>query len=402
MVTDSTSPQTWNRAASDPPPEYGIYIVPDREVQFDVIASLIPISEQPFTVLDLGCGDGLLAERLLERFPTCTVHGVDESLELLQRAQQRLARFGERFEPQQADLASDAWHLPDSPVEAVVSALALHHLDSAQKQTLFEAVYQMLAPGGPFIIADLVEPAQQMGWRLAADAWDEAVRERALALDGSTEAFERFRRERWNTYRHFDPHDRDQPSQLRDQLTWLGHAGFADLDVHWMRAGHAVFSGWKPVTSVTQSAATAEPSLVEARGRQAKALRRVYISIFAGVLVLVAPVLVFAYTLVEPHIPGVPIRTCEDALLYVPGAAIIDRHNTSVDPPIEVMAPSVWEQPGDVGGSELCQPEPGSEVELLETYQLDSGERIILIDDGHGCRGWINEVWLTSADSEDS
>ena len=47
-------------------------------------------------------------------------------------------------------------------------------------------------------------------------------------------------------YRYFDPEDLDKPSCLLNQLKWLELAGFVDIDVYWMSAGHAIFSGWKP------------------------------------------------------------------------------------------------------------------------------------------------------------
>ncbi len=45
--------------------------------------------------------------------------------------------------------------------------------------------------------------------------------------------------------RYLDPDDIDKPSRLFDQLNWLEQAGFSDIDVHFMQAGHALFSGWK-------------------------------------------------------------------------------------------------------------------------------------------------------------
>lgn len=44
-------------------------------------------------------------------------------------------------------------------------------------------------------------------------------------------------------YRHPDPVDK--PSRLMDQLLWLEQAGWRDVDVYWMRAGHAMFGGRK-------------------------------------------------------------------------------------------------------------------------------------------------------------
>jgi hypothetical protein len=46
--------------------------------------------------------------------------------------------------------------------------------------------------------------------------------------------------------RYLDPEDIDHPSPLLDQLNWLEQAGFIGIGVHFIKAGHAVFSGWKP------------------------------------------------------------------------------------------------------------------------------------------------------------
>lgn len=225
--------------------DYGRYFVPERERQLQTMVDLIPGLEQPHAILDLGCGEGLLAEAILEQRPKSTLYGLDGSAEMIERAQVRLNRFGERFQTRHFDLFARFWPETDFPIQAVVSSLALHHLDGAQKQTLFDEVYALLAPGGIFIIADLVEPATPLGWELAAKAWDEAVHERALDLDGNLEGFTLFEAERWNLYRDFDPEDIDKPSRLLDQLKWLEQAGFEGADVVWMRAGHAIFGGAK-------------------------------------------------------------------------------------------------------------------------------------------------------------
>jgi tRNA (cmo5U34)-methyltransferase len=147
---------------------------------------------------------------------------------------------------QEFDLADRSWRAPAWPVHAVVSSLAIHHLDGAQKQELFQDVYRLLAESGVFAIADVIEPASRSGAEVAAKAWDAAVRQRSIELDGNTDAFAFFEREHWNMYRYHEPDDIDKPSRLLDQLRWLEQAGFADVDVYWMRAGHALFGGQKP------------------------------------------------------------------------------------------------------------------------------------------------------------
>ena len=52
-----------------------------------------------------------------------------------------------------------------------------------------------------------------------------------------------FHAAQWNYYRHPDPVD--QPSRLADQLAWLSEAGFALVDCFWLRAGHAIYGGYR-------------------------------------------------------------------------------------------------------------------------------------------------------------
>ncbi|MCG8353033.1 MAG: hypothetical protein MI924_35155 [Chloroflexales bacterium] len=72
------------------------------------------------------------------------------------------------------------------------------------------------------------------------------MQQRSRELDGHTAAFAFFDREGWNTFWRLDPEDIDKPSSLFGQLKWLEQAGFGEVEVHWMLAGHAVFSGRKP------------------------------------------------------------------------------------------------------------------------------------------------------------
>jgi tRNA (cmo5U34)-methyltransferase len=235
----------WGASASQTFIDYGRYFVPEREQQIETICDVVPPREGAFNILELCCGAGLLAGALLERWPDCTVYGYDGSPEMLTTAQANLKRYGARFQTLHFDLADSAWRTPTFPIHAVVSSLAIHHLDGEGKLQLFRDVYAMLESGGALVIADVIAPAHQLGSEVAAKAWDAAVRKRALAFDGDLAAFEAFERKQWNMYRYIDPDDIDKPSRLLDQLRWLEQAGFADVDVYWMLAGHAIFGGRK-------------------------------------------------------------------------------------------------------------------------------------------------------------
>jgi tRNA (cmo5U34)-methyltransferase len=239
------SPPHWDENTSQSYLDYGNYFVPAREQQMHMMVELLTGIPQPGRVLELCCGEGSFAELLLDTFPQVSYFGLDGSALMLEKAGQRLSRFGSRAKLGTFELSGHTWRKLDAHQQAVVSSLAIHHLDGEAKKQLFTDVYSLLAHGGVFIIADMVEPVTTAGRQVAANAWDGVVRERSIQLDGSIAGLEFFVRERWNTYRYPDPDDIDHPSPLFDQLKWLEQAGFINIEVHFMQAGHALFSGWK-------------------------------------------------------------------------------------------------------------------------------------------------------------
>jgi tRNA (cmo5U34)-methyltransferase len=103
-------------------------------------------------LLELGVGTGETARRVLGRHPGARLTGIDESPPMLERARTSL--------PRSTDLRvgrlQDA--LPAGPFDAVVSALAVHHLTPTEKRDLFARVATVLRPGGIFVLADVVVP----------------------------------------------------------------------------------------------------------------------------------------------------------------------------------------------------------------------------------------------------
>lgn len=100
-------------------------------------------------VLELGTGSGVTSRRVLARHPHAHLTGVDSSEHMLAAADLPGAdlRLQDLRDP-----------LPDGPFDLVFSALAIHHLDAAAKADLFTRVSAVLAPGGRFVMADVVVP----------------------------------------------------------------------------------------------------------------------------------------------------------------------------------------------------------------------------------------------------
>ena len=238
----------WTESTSELFADYSEYFVPDRDVQMETVCGLVPDLPNVPHVVDICCGEGLLSETLLARLPGVMVHAYDGSPTMLAKTRDRLIAYAGRFETCEMDIADTDWRKFPWPVRAFVSSLAVHHLDGPGKQVLFADLCASLAPGGAVIIIDLVEPETTIGQAVSAKAWDDAVRRRALELDGDLTAFEFFRDEHWNYYSDPEPDPVDQPSSLLDQLNWMSAAGLEHVDVHWLKAGHAIFSGRKPST----------------------------------------------------------------------------------------------------------------------------------------------------------
>ena len=152
-------------------------------------------------VLELGIGTGETARRVLARHPAARLVAIDAGPEMLERARCMLP--GDRVELRVADLEDP---LPPGRFDVVVSALTVHHLDGAGKADLFRRIDAALAPGGRFVLADVVVP--------------ENLADVVTPIDG----------------------DYDRPSAVAEQLAWLAAAGL-EPHVVWAERDLAVVVG---------------------------------------------------------------------------------------------------------------------------------------------------------------
>lgn len=240
---------TWQLSDTEVFSKYGGVFVPRRAAQMRAVVDLL--AEIPEgDVLDLCCGEGRLSELYLRRHPERRVTVLDRSQEMLALTEKRLADLGGRHSSVQADIKDRSWRTGVS-YAGVMTSLAVHHLDGPEKQQLYRDLHAMLAPGGAYVMADLVEPAGSRSRALAADGWDEAVKRGSQEQFGGDEAARAFAATEWNYYRLAGPDPVDQPSTVAEHLDWLRAAGFEQVDVAWIYAGHAVFTATKAARSAT-------------------------------------------------------------------------------------------------------------------------------------------------------
>jgi tRNA (cmo5U34)-methyltransferase len=147
-------------------------------------------------ILELGTGTGETARRVLARHPGAALVGVDASADMLAAARAALP---------EADLrvARLEEKLPGGPFDLAVSVLAVHHLDGPGKADLFARVAAELAPGGRFVLGDVVVPDDP--------------------ADATTPLSPGF----------------DRPSRTHEQLAWLREAGL-EASLAWAERDLAV------------------------------------------------------------------------------------------------------------------------------------------------------------------
>jgi len=215
-----------------------------REMMATLVAAIPFGGDDALKIVELGSGEGKLAEALLDRFPAATMLALDGSASMRLQTETRTARFGARIVVREFTLdALDWWDLM-SGADLVVSSLCLHHLNDAKKQYLYKAVAERLSSQGALLVADVIEPMSSAAREIAADAWDRSARAQADAT-GRPDLYRKFVEAGWNHFR--TPDAVDHPSALLHHLVWLKQAGFVAVECVWLFVGHAVFGGFHPL-----------------------------------------------------------------------------------------------------------------------------------------------------------
>ncbi|WP_233558917.1 class I SAM-dependent methyltransferase [Micromonospora radicis] len=198
------------------------------EVTVPVLRAALAAGRTP-RVLDLGAGTGLLSALLAAAVPEARLTLVDAAPKMLAVAAER---FTSDDVPHRVVLADLADPLPAGRYDAVVSALAIHHLDDAGKRDLYRRVAAALGPGGVFVNAEQVAgPTPELDRRYH-QVWLAQVA--ALGSDAAEIAAA----EQRMTY--------DRPAPVDEQCRWLTEAGLVDVDCFFKSWRFAVFGGHAP------------------------------------------------------------------------------------------------------------------------------------------------------------
>ena len=187
------------------------------------VDALALLGRPPGRVLDLGAGTGAMAAAVLERHPEAEVVLLDGAPGMLDLARERL---GDRADYLLGDLTDE---LPDGPWDAIVSALAIHHLTDAAKQSLYDRARAALTLDGVLVNAEQVAGPDPMWTALYRRRHEHRAHDLGASREDWHQAVERM--------------ELDELAPVETQLRWLREAGFEHADCVWKDLGLAVLVG---------------------------------------------------------------------------------------------------------------------------------------------------------------
>jgi len=214
------------------------YVV-ERRTLLSVVASLyrkfLGVGSQR-VLLDLGCGDGIIAETVYSNDDTLRAIEVDGSPEMLDAARKRLdGVHNAEFRRQTLQEFTATPCVEPASIDLVASAFAVHHLRSDEKRALFGVIPAVLKPDGFFLNVDIVLPDCSLYEDWFYELWGEWINARRKRLPSEED------------YRGVPSQARENPENqyesLGSQLRMLREAGFMDVECFYRYGPFGVYGG---------------------------------------------------------------------------------------------------------------------------------------------------------------
>jgi len=129
---------------------------PVRGEQLDMLVKIATASWQPGDrVIDLAAGTGHVLEMLLAALPLAQATAVDYSPVVLRHANKRLAKHVSQLEFVEHDLNEPIIPKLDAASFAIaISVQSFHHFNDDDRQRQLSDIYDLLKPGGVFLVHD--------------------------------------------------------------------------------------------------------------------------------------------------------------------------------------------------------------------------------------------------------
>lgn len=178
-------------------------------------------------MIDFGCGTGTVAYAIQQAYPKAKITCMDQSSNMLQLANQKLAGDIHCIE---GDFSTFEFA---QSYDVVVSSLALHHLETPQEHVNFyQKIYKSLTKLVVFITIDVVLASYPELQAVYMEIWITFMNQQISMKEI---------KQRW-LKNHFEE---DRPQSLMSEIKALKTVGFQDVDVVYKYYNYAVYLGRK-------------------------------------------------------------------------------------------------------------------------------------------------------------
>ncbi len=133
----------------------------------DYVAAVRDWVPDASSILEVGCGEGAVTERLAVAYPTARITAIDITPRVgrLYRGPSDRVQFGQRTVQEVAAQSPGAFDL-------VMIADVIHHVPSALRTEIIDAARNALAPGGALIFKEWERTRTPIHWMcVASDRW---------------------------------------------------------------------------------------------------------------------------------------------------------------------------------------------------------------------------------------
>ncbi|MDD5644793.1 MAG: methyltransferase domain-containing protein [bacterium] len=178
-------------------------------------------------IIDLGCGTGNITKAVKRRYPHARVICLDLAENMIEMAKAKLERY-KNIDYWCGDIRG--YNYSCAPA-AIISSLALHHLDTKNKKSFYRRIYNALPKDGVFYIADVVLSPNSYLSKAYIEQW------KKFMLKNIT-------REQVNNVLK-NHKEQDKPAELLSEIDLLRKTGFREIDVIWKKYNFAVYGGIK-------------------------------------------------------------------------------------------------------------------------------------------------------------
>ncbi len=127
----------------------------EHSVIYPLVHQILTRRSEPFTILDLGCGDAAGTGPALQGTAAARYVGVDAAAQALDFAARTLDGSGLDVDLRVQDML-EMIETTDESFDVILASFALHHFPAEQKREFLRSVRDRLAPGGELLLVDVV------------------------------------------------------------------------------------------------------------------------------------------------------------------------------------------------------------------------------------------------------